>query len=313
LLKTTPLLSVAITTFNHQDYIEQAVMSAVNQKTSFDFEIIIGEDLSKDNTAAILDRLQKSYPDKIRILKNKENLGLRGNNINVWTACKGKYIAYLEGDDFWTDNYKLQKQVDVLEGDPSLSACFHQTFLYYSHDKKMNRLFTPNDTPKRTGFDENISKWLMATCSFVFVNFLKDPKYSDYANQFMSNRLFHSDRPLMAFVSYLGDFFYLNENMGCWRQHSSNMTKIGNLYEMYIAGGYAYSAMYHIFPEKINILSEAVIRWSLLAAEASFIRRNYKNLFIGIKYALLNIKTVLGVKNFVKSIIFIFIGKKIYS
>jgi glycosyltransferase involved in cell wall biosynthesis len=312
-MKNNVLLSVAITTYNHEKYIEQAILSALNQKTDFEYEIIVGDDFSNDGTQLIIEKLCLLHPNKINYIRNSSNVGFRNNNINVWSACQGKYIAYLEGDDFWTDNHKLQKQVDVLEGDPSLSACFHQTFLYYSHDKKMNRLFTPNDTAKRTGFDENISKWLMATCSFVFVNFLKDPKYSDYANQFMSNRLFHSDRPLMAFVSYLGDFFYLNENMGCWRQHSSNMTKIGNLYEMYMAGGYAYSAMYHIFPEKINILSEAVIRWSLLAAEASFIRRNYKNLFIGIKYALLNIKTVLGVKNFVKSIIFIFIGKKIYS
>jgi glycosyltransferase involved in cell wall biosynthesis len=113
-------LNVCIITFNHEKYIAQAIESVLMQRADFDYEIVIGEDCSTDNTRHILIEYQKRYPDKIRLLLHEQNLGFYGrfNFIETFKICQGRYVALLEGDDYWTDPYKLQKQVDFLETNP---------------------------------------------------------------------------------------------------------------------------------------------------------------------------------------------------
>ncbi len=113
-----PLLSVCLVTYNQEDYIEQVLQGAVEQQTSFPFEIVIGEDCSTDSTRAICETFARQYPDKIVLLPlASQNLGLKQNFLRTFQHCRGKYIAYLEGDDHWIDTCKLQKQVDILEQD----------------------------------------------------------------------------------------------------------------------------------------------------------------------------------------------------
>lgn len=115
------LLSVCLITYNHESFIEKVIDSAINQKTSFSFEIVIGEDCSTDNTRKICEAYQEKYPDLIRLLPSEKNLGLKENFLRTFHACRGKYIAYLEGDDYWLSADKLQIQVDILENDPEVS------------------------------------------------------------------------------------------------------------------------------------------------------------------------------------------------
>lgn len=112
-------------TFNHEKYIEQAVLSVLMQETDFDYELIIGEDCSTDRTREILLELQKQHPDKIKLVLNPENLGMIPNSVNVLGMASGKYIALLEGDDYWTSPHKLQRQVDYMEAHPECLLCFH--------------------------------------------------------------------------------------------------------------------------------------------------------------------------------------------
>jgi len=121
----------------------------MEQQTDFPFEVIVGDDCSTDETAAIIGQLQKEYPGKIRTVLHKENVG--GVN-NAYKFCypllTGKYVAICEGDDFWTDPLKLQKQVDFLENNPSYVLSFHRV---NNVDEQGNFLFSqqPLDTPKR--------------------------------------------------------------------------------------------------------------------------------------------------------------------
>jgi len=110
-----PVVSVAVTTYNQEDYIAQTLDSILSQETPFDFEIIIGEDLSTDNTLKIVQEYQKKYPKIIRLLDTKKNHGIELNLLRVIKNCKAKYIAICDGDDYWIDIKKLQKQVDFLE------------------------------------------------------------------------------------------------------------------------------------------------------------------------------------------------------
>ncbi len=128
-----PMVSIIMLTYNHGEFIEEAINGVINQKTDFSFELIIGEDYSTDNTLSICKKYAIEHPDKIRLfIHNSDNKikDLNGNptaKFNLmysFSKCKGKYIALCEGDDFWTNEYKLQKQVDFLEKNTEFVAVF---------------------------------------------------------------------------------------------------------------------------------------------------------------------------------------------
>ena len=110
-----PVVSVHMITYNHEPYIRQAIEGVMMQKTDFEFELVIGEDCSQDKTREICFEYQKKYPDKIRVLWWHENVSkFGGNGRRVTAHCRGEFIAYCEGDDYWIDPLKLQKQVDYI-------------------------------------------------------------------------------------------------------------------------------------------------------------------------------------------------------
>ena len=131
LLVPNPILSVWLLTYNHSRFISSALDSVLSQKVDFEYEIVIGDDFSSDNNREILYHYYKRHPDKIRLLLPEKNLwGVRGmfgtlTSIALYKACRGRYIAMLEGDDFWTDSSKLQKQIDYLENNDACSICTH--------------------------------------------------------------------------------------------------------------------------------------------------------------------------------------------
>lgn len=107
-------VSVIMLAYNHGKYIADAMESVVKQKTNFPFELIIGEDCSTDNTLEIIKKYQEKYKN-IHLISDEKNVGIVANELRVMQQCQGKYIAFCEADDFWTDELKLQKQVDFLE------------------------------------------------------------------------------------------------------------------------------------------------------------------------------------------------------
>lgn len=111
-----PLVSVLLVTYNQELFVRRAIEGVLTQVTDFPVELVIGEDASIDNTRQICEEYAAKFPEKIRLLPKQENLGLNRNFLQTFAACKGKYIAYLEGDDWWIASDKLQKQIDVLEG-----------------------------------------------------------------------------------------------------------------------------------------------------------------------------------------------------
>ena len=118
-----PLVSIRTSTYNHEKYIRQCIEGILMQKTDFPFEYIIGEDCSTDGTMAIVREYAQKYPDVIRVVTDDVNVGMRANGLRCIERCRGKYMAICEGDDWWTDPYKLQKQVDFLESHPDHVMC----------------------------------------------------------------------------------------------------------------------------------------------------------------------------------------------
>ncbi len=120
-----PVVSVQMCAYNHESYIRQAIEGVMMQKTDFEFELVIGEDCSQDKTREICFEYQKQYPEKIRVLWWNENVAKFGGNSHRVTAhCRGDFIAFCEGDDYWIDPLKLQKQVDVMRRYPNVGECF---------------------------------------------------------------------------------------------------------------------------------------------------------------------------------------------
>jgi len=133
-------VSVCMVTYNQEKYIAQAIESVLMQQVNFEYEIVIGEDCSTDRTRAIVEDYAARYPGKITALLHPQNLGpahIPGKNNFVATlkACQGQYIALLEGDDYWTDPYKLQKQVDFMESRPDCAICCHPVQMIYSDER----------------------------------------------------------------------------------------------------------------------------------------------------------------------------------
>lgn len=123
------MVSVAVITYDHENYIEKALESVFSQRTDFRFEVVVGEDCSPDNTRNILRRFKDICGDQIVLLFRDTNLGPSKNIYDVLLHCKGKYVAFLEGDNYWTDDLKLQKQVVFLENNPRFVAVGHNVFL----------------------------------------------------------------------------------------------------------------------------------------------------------------------------------------
>ena len=122
----TPLLSIVTITYNHEPFIAKTIEGVLMQQVKFPIELIIAEDCSTDGTRAICQRYAEEYPDLIRLITSESNVGAIPNERRAMLAARGKYIAFCEGDDYWTDPLKLQKQVDFLESHPDYSVTFHR-------------------------------------------------------------------------------------------------------------------------------------------------------------------------------------------
>jgi glycosyltransferase involved in cell wall biosynthesis len=208
-----PLVSVCMITYNHERFIRQAVESALMQKASFDFEIVIGEDCSKDSTRAICNDIANAHSGRIRLLQRTANVGMHRNLQATYAACRGQFIALLEGDDFWTDNTKLQRQVDVLESDNGASLVFHPVRVTTEDGTPTSEILPKETPPDPSGVDYVLSGNTIPTCSVLIrksaVNTI--PKWL--------GELPAMDFPLFVVAGMHGNFRYIANVMGAYRVH----------------------------------------------------------------------------------------------
>lgn len=140
------LVSVVCNAYNHGNYIRDALEGFVSQKTDFKFEVLVHDDASTDNTADIIREYEAKYPDIIKPIYQTENQyskGIRPAKVYQYPRAKGKYIALCEGDDYWTDELKLQKQVEALSSHPEIDICTHSTKVIWADTGKLCRYISP--------------------------------------------------------------------------------------------------------------------------------------------------------------------------
>ncbi len=203
------MLSILCITYNHERYIAQAIESMLMQKTNFDVEIVIGEDCSTDKTREICIDYHARNPEKIKLLLNEKNLGAIPNFIQTLNACQGKYVALLEGDDYWIAPHKLQKQVDFLESNPDYVICHHR---YYTYNKEHNRNSLSAIMKDTISIEDLARDYKVRTLTCVFSNILKE----------MPAWLLRSpvgDYPLFMILAQYGKIKFLNEPMAVYNIH----------------------------------------------------------------------------------------------
>ena len=230
-------LNICMITYNHQDYITDAIEGILKQKTNFLWKLVIGEDFSTDNTRNICLDYATKYPDKITLITSSANVGMQQNFLRTYKACDAEYIAFCEGDDYWTDPLKLQKQVDFLMANTNYSGCFHNVLLKIERDGAGSERIQHNSLAKDTFNTEDVlGPWFIASPSFVFVNY-PDFKLPDW---FFNCQ--YGDLPFMLLLSLRGDFKYLDEVMGVYRLHENGMSNVHKSYDKIMVMVYIYSS-----------------------------------------------------------------------
>jgi len=180
-----PLVSVSVVTYNHKNYIAQCLDGILMQKTSFPFEIILGEDASNDGTRAICKAYAEKFPDKIRLFlrSRKDVIKINGNPTGRFNmlenikAVKGKYIALCEGDDYWSDPLKLQKQVDFLEANTDYGICFHKISVFNQNKRMLEQDVITRSVPETTTITELAKGNYIHTPSVMLRNDFKIPHW----------------------------------------------------------------------------------------------------------------------------------------
>lgn len=208
-------MSVCIRSYNQETFIADALDSVLMQKTNFPFEIIISDDCSTDSTPIILRKYQEQFPDKIRLLLSEKNIGGPENLKRVIEASNAKYVTCLDGDDFYTDEYKLQKQVDFLEAHSEYAACFHNT--WYADEKgRLCGLFNRPDFHAVHDAHEFISeRWFVPIHSAVIRR-----EYIEFPEWY--NTVMNDDYVVHLSVVKNGPYYYMPDVMVAYRRHSEN-------------------------------------------------------------------------------------------
>jgi glycosyltransferase involved in cell wall biosynthesis len=226
---------MSVVTYNQESYIEECLDGILMQQTTFPFEIILGEDESSDGTRDICQAYAEKYPDKIKLFlrSRKDVIYINGNAtgrfnmIENLKACTGRYIALCEGDDYWTDPLKLQKQVDLLEANPELVACHH----WQKAAKKKGDSFEEIEAPKEGHgyfpYETDVkaifeNKMRVKTRTVMFRNIF-DP--AEIIHNFPKAAF--GDVPLSFVLGKYGRFGYIDEEMAVYRQTTTGVSTAG--------------------------------------------------------------------------------------
>ena len=211
------MVSIICNTYNQENYIRDALDSFLMQKTNFAFEVLVHDDASTDNTPNIIREYEEKYPDIVKPIYQKENQYSQRIGITLnyqLPRAKGKYLAWCEGDDYWTDPNKLQKQVDILEKNPDIDICTHSANMIDSTTGQIIEKIAPISKNHVLSFKEVIARGK----SSVYVatsSILLRAKVFSYSYSFYKTCLI--DYTIQLLGSIKGGMYFLNDNMSVYR------------------------------------------------------------------------------------------------
>jgi len=210
-----PLLSVCLITYNHANYIEQAIEGVLMQSVNFPWELIIADDFSTDGTREILLKYKEKYPNFIKLILQEKNVGPGKNFSDLLNEPQSKYIAYFEGDDYWTDPLKLQKQVDFLEANPDYGMVHTKYKIFLELENKEVSISTPKDNYNSFFKSILLGNYAIGTLTVCF----RKEIYLGYLEEIFphSKEWLLGDLPLWLYISQNSKINYIDEVTSVYR------------------------------------------------------------------------------------------------
>ena len=223
----TPLVSVCVTTYNHEPYLAKALDAILSQECAFGVEVILGEDCSSDRTLEICREYAEKYPENITLIASTENVGWRANYRRCVEAARGKYIAFCDGDDYWCDVHRLAEQMELMEGSPKIGLC------YTLAERRDEGGALVGYFPKGNGhttLDGLLHDWCVENCTTLA---RRDLVLAYYKAEKPENRSewLTEDLPMWLFVAAHSEVAYINRVTACHCvfpdsvSHSSSLAK----------------------------------------------------------------------------------------
>lgn len=271
------VVSISCLTYNHSRFIKECFDGFIMQKCNFKFEVLVHDDASTDGTIDIIKEYQLKYPDIIKPIiqtTNQYSQGKRGFNGKYnYSRAKGKYIALCEGDDYWTDPYKLQKQVDFLEENPEYSLCVGGFMRYDESLKKCDDsiFFLNANKANEKGFsftlDDTKKHWLTKTLTALF-------RADSNLEKLLERYKYGRDINLFYHILKNGKGFYFNEIMGVYRVHEGgiNSMKYGQVNS---------NAAYNVYKELYEINKDEWTRYMNIRNTLALFNYNLYNKYEG--------------------------------
>lgn len=215
---TSPLVSICCLAYNHEPYIRQCIEGFLMQKTTFSFEVLIHDDASTDKTAEIIREYELMYPGIIKPIYQIENQHSKGIKVSAtynFPRAIGKYIAMCEGDDYWIDPLKLQKQINFLEANSNYSMCFHNSLIYNHEKLRDSHLFNTYRLPQNVSYKEVIDSWIVPTASMMFIK----ECVNNLPSWAKSPKVLSGDLVLILLSIKHGQIGYIDEIMSVYRRN----------------------------------------------------------------------------------------------
>ena len=212
------ILTIFCLTYNHEKYIRKTLEGFVNQKTTFDYNIIIHDDASTDKTQEIINEFVKKYPRKFIIIFQKENQYSKGVDITnkfILPMINSKYIAICEGDDYWCDENKIQLQIEYMESNPNCSLCVHNTLFINENGTSLQKTFNDIGKSTKISVEELIMKNICQTSSYLYKS-----EFKYLPENFQVPGV--GDSPLRLWLALHGEVYYIDKVMSCYRIGGAN-------------------------------------------------------------------------------------------
>lgn len=212
-------LDIIMLAYNHENIIECAIKSVLMQKTSYSYRLIIGEDCSTDKTRQIVMDYQKKYPEKISLILWKKNVGVVKNSLELTTFCRGKYVTCLEGDDYWTDTLKLEKQLSFLEKNREYIGTAHNVRCVDINGNILHRDFGLYPIVEEHIYGkEQASRFELAshTSSLIYRNFFRD--WTEKERELFASCEVNGDLKLNVLLGLKGNIYFFRDIMADHRR-----------------------------------------------------------------------------------------------
>lgn len=289
-----PLVSICMITYGHEKFIEEAINGVLMQECNFDYELIIANDSSPDDTDGVINKILKNHPKGklITYFKHEKNIGMMPNFIYALEKCKGNYIAVCEGDDYWTDTSKLQKQVDFLNTNTNYSACFTNI------DMLNNGILSKEVLKKKHKKDfDSISVFYDLWIPTLTILYRKNSLKLPFPDQF--SKVNNGDLFLFYLLAQEGTLGYLDFVSGVYRQHENGVWTGGDTITQIEKRITTFVLIKDYFNENLKIkqiLRDKIIASNWLIVTYFFKKRLFKKFVF--RYALFFIKNPINaIKN----------------